>query len=110
MRLEEVVEVLAIDRASGSKPTFDEQSRLLDPMDIFTICSSMVTLEDVYSSDQCGPTSKSTILVRLAHSSVRVRASGLLTLAFFLLLSSTADIFQSQNGFHVDKVICIWGC
>ena len=46
LQLEELVEVLAINWEVDKKPTFDLAFRLLDPLDILTICSSLVILEE----------------------------------------------------------------
>ena len=71
MYLEEVVEVLAIDWEVHEKPTFDMAFRLPDPLDLLTICSSLVTLEEDTMDDQDASTPQKRTLVRLAHSSVR---------------------------------------
>ena len=42
MRLKEMVEVLAVDLTAD--PHFDPEKRLLDPRDVLTICSSLVSL------------------------------------------------------------------
>ena len=71
LQLEEVVEVLAIDWDVNNKPTFDLAFRLPDPLDLLTICSSLITLEEGNLDNQDASTPQKRTLVRLAHSSVR---------------------------------------
>ena len=71
LQLEEVVEVLAIDWDVNNKPAFDLAFRLPDPLDLPTICSSLVTLEEGNLDNQDASTPQKRTLVRLAHSSVR---------------------------------------
>jgi len=55
IRIDEIVDAIAV--YSDSDPRFDPESRLPDPQDILTICSSLVTIDGVK--------------VRLAHYSVK---------------------------------------
>ena len=71
LQLEEVVEVLAIDWEVNKKPTFDLAFRLPDPLDLLTICSSLVILEDSTAENKKTSTPQRRTLVRLAHSSVK---------------------------------------
>ena len=71
MQIEELVEVLAIDWEINKKPTFDLSFRLPDPLDLLTICSSLVTLEEGMLDNQDTSAPQKKTLVKLAHSSVR---------------------------------------
>jgi hypothetical protein len=67
MRLDEVVEVLAIELTS--KPRFVAEQRLRDPTDILTICSSLVSIIAIKSDSQSQV--EAVEEGRLAHYSVR---------------------------------------
>lgn len=63
LRLEEVAETAAID-VEGS-PRFDPENRLPEPLDILTICASLISLD--HQTDK----GERKIIVRLAHFSVK---------------------------------------
>lgn len=65
LTLEDIVEILAVDLESHP-PRFDPDSRLLDPRNVFSICSSLVTVSYVPRWPSKIPTS----ILRLAHASV----------------------------------------
>ncbi|KAL8788065.1 MAG: hypothetical protein Q9195_007479 [Heterodermia aff. obscurata] len=71
LQLEEVVEVLAIDWEVNEKPTFDLDFRLPDPLDLLTICSSLVTIKEGLLDNRDVSAPQKRTFVRLAHSSVR---------------------------------------
>lgn len=71
LHLEEVVEVLAIDWEVNEKPTFDLEFRLPDPLDLLTICSSLVTLKEGMLDNRDASAPQKRTFVRLAHSSVK---------------------------------------
>jgi hypothetical protein len=68
LRIEEVAEVLAVK--INDDPQFDPENRLLEPWDVLTICSSLVTIvtRPEYS---CNRGFYEIIELRLAHSSVK---------------------------------------
>lgn len=63
LELEEVAETVAID-VEGS-PRFDPENRLPEPLEIVTICASLISLDD--QTDE----GESRTIVRLAHFSVK---------------------------------------
>ena len=67
LRIEELVEVVAIDT---ERSQFNPENRLPDPRDLLTICSSLVTIVAVTAEDDNGASHKTTEL-RLAHFSVK---------------------------------------
>ncbi|KAH6662712.1 ankyrin repeat-containing domain protein [Halenospora varia] len=67
LRIEEVAEVVAIDIKQSR---FDPENRLLEPRDLLTICSSLVTTAAVTVKDDNGASNEITEL-RLAHFSVK---------------------------------------
>ncbi|PVH67502.1 ankyrin, partial [Cadophora sp. DSE1049] len=67
LRIEEIVEVIAIDTEQSR---FDPENRLPDPRDLLTICSSLVTTISVTAEGNNGASNKTTEL-RLAHFSVK---------------------------------------
>jgi len=68
LRLEEIVEILAVDLDSDP-PHFDPDSKLLDPRSILTMCSSLVTT--VKTSRYVNyPQKESVTFLKLAHASV----------------------------------------
>ena len=68
MRLDKMVEVLAIDSNSDSR--FSPEQRLPDPYDILTICSTLVSVTAGTERETSTETAKTQIL-RLAHFSVK---------------------------------------
>ena len=68
MRLDEIVEVLAIDSTPGSG--FCPEQRLPDPRDILTICSTLVSITAAAKGDTSTHTT-GTLELRLAHFSVK---------------------------------------
>ncbi|KAG4414253.1 hypothetical protein IFR04_012625, partial [Cadophora malorum] len=67
LRIEEMVEVIAIDT---EKSQFNPENRLPDPRDLLTICSSLITTISVTAEDNDGAFKEITEL-RLAHFSVK---------------------------------------
>jgi ankyrin repeat protein len=67
--IEEVAEVAAIDISRS--PAFDPDEVLEDPLDVLSICSSLVTLTTVSKSDTHDRPRNSRRLVALAHYSVK---------------------------------------
>jgi len=67
LRIEEMVEVIAIDTQQSQ---FNPENRLPDPRDLLTICSSLVTTVSVAADGNDG-TSNEMIELRLAHFSVK---------------------------------------
>lgn len=67
LHIEELAEVVAVN--VGSKPRIDSEARFLEPRDILTICSSLVTTETDITGIPYGQ--KVGGQIRLAHLSVR---------------------------------------
>ncbi|PVH67796.1 ankyrin, partial [Cadophora sp. DSE1049] len=67
LRMEEMVEVIAIDTEQSQ---FNPENRLADPRDLLTICSSLVTTISVTAEGNNGASIETTEL-RLAHFSVK---------------------------------------
>ncbi|KAH6704178.1 hypothetical protein BKA61DRAFT_660800 [Leptodontidium sp. MPI-SDFR-AT-0119] len=67
LRMEEMVEVIAIDTEQSQ---FNPENRLPDPRDLLTICSSLVTTISVTTKGNDGASNETTEL-RLAHFSVK---------------------------------------
>ncbi|KAL5328216.1 hypothetical protein ACEPPN_001712 [Leptodophora sp. 'Broadleaf-Isolate-01'] len=67
LRIEEMVEVIAIDTEQSR---FNPENRLPDPRDLLTICSSLVTTISVTAEGNDGASNETTEL-RLAHFSVK---------------------------------------
>ncbi|KAG9240039.1 hypothetical protein BJ878DRAFT_469094 [Calycina marina] len=67
LRMEEMVEVIAIDTEQSQ---FNSENRLPDPRDLLTICSSLVTTISVTTEGDYGNSHQITEL-RLAHFSVK---------------------------------------
>ncbi|KAL5325365.1 hypothetical protein ACEPPN_006490 [Leptodophora sp. 'Broadleaf-Isolate-01'] len=67
LRIEEMVEVIAIDTEQSQ---FNPENRLPDPRDLLTICSSLVTTISVTAEGNDGASNETTEL-RLAHFSVK---------------------------------------
>ncbi|PVH67497.1 hypothetical protein DL98DRAFT_296048, partial [Cadophora sp. DSE1049] len=67
LRIEEMVEVIAIDTEESR---FNPENRLPDPRDLLTICSSLVTTISVTTEGNDGASNETTEL-RLAHFSVK---------------------------------------
>ncbi|KAI9709873.1 MAG: hypothetical protein M1812_007581 [Candelaria pacifica] len=73
LRLEEIVDVIAVDQEG--EPRFDIERRFAEPLDVLTICSSLVTVveEEKGEPGSMPPVFVSTgkTLIRLAHFSVK---------------------------------------
>lgn len=71
LRLEEVAEVVTID--IGGSPRFDPEKRYPEPRDVWTICSSLISIEEEISKDDLedDDDGNAKIIVRLAHFSVK---------------------------------------
>ncbi|KAL5330791.1 hypothetical protein ACEPPN_000314 [Leptodophora sp. 'Broadleaf-Isolate-01'] len=67
LRIEEMVEIIAIDTEQSQ---FNPEDRLPDPRDLLTICSSLVTTVSVTAKGNDGASNDTTEL-RLAHFSVK---------------------------------------
>ena len=67
LRLEEVAEVITIDVEES--PRFDPTKRYPEPRDIWTICSSLISLQEEALEDTYAGNAK--VIVRLAHFSVK---------------------------------------
>jgi hypothetical protein len=67
LQIEEAADVIAVN--VKSRPRIDPESRLLEPRDILTICSSLVTTNTDITGSTCGKEVGEQI--RLAHLSVR---------------------------------------
>ncbi|KAK0123929.1 hypothetical protein ONS95_008919 [Cadophora gregata] len=65
LTLEDIVEILAVD-LDANPPRFDPDSRLVDPRNVLSICSSLVTVQQVTRWPSRTPIS----VLRLAHASV----------------------------------------
>ncbi|KAL2062624.1 hypothetical protein VTL71DRAFT_5696 [Oculimacula yallundae] len=65
LTLEDIVEILAVD-LEATPPQFDADSRLLDPRNVLSICSTLVTISYVTKWPKKEPVSK----LKLAHASV----------------------------------------
>ena len=70
MRLDQLTDVLAIEVTD--KPRFNPAQRLLDPRDVLTICSSLVSItEEFVDLAYWGFQESKTSYIRLAHYSVK---------------------------------------
>ena len=67
LRLEEVAEVVAIDVEES--PRFDPEKRYPEPRDIWTICSSLISLQEEALEDTHKGNPR--VIIRLAHFSVK---------------------------------------
>jgi hypothetical protein len=67
LRVEELVEVIAVDIEDN--PRFDPGKRLPDPLDILTICFSLITTANEVEEDDHGKAIG--MEIRLAHFSVK---------------------------------------
>ena len=67
LRLEEVAEVITIDIKES--PRFDPEKRYPEPQDIWTICSSLISLQEEALKDT--GTGNPRVIVQLAHFSVK---------------------------------------
>ena len=67
LRLEEVAEVIAIDLKES--PRFNPDKRYPEPEDIWTICSSLISLQEEVLDD--ANTGNPRVIVQLAHFSVK---------------------------------------
>ncbi|KAL2867561.1 ankyrin repeat-containing domain protein [Aspergillus lucknowensis] len=67
LSLDEAAELFAID-FGGRSPRLDAARRLLDPLDILSICPGLITLTAIGAS---GSDSGENVVVQLAHSSVK---------------------------------------
>jgi ankyrin repeat protein len=70
LEIKEAVDILAVDLDSKSEPVFDEDLRMPDPMEILTVCTSLVTATTKIRRQAVGELEKVTEL-RLAHYTVR---------------------------------------
>lgn len=70
MILSELVEVLAVDM-DGKEPQFDPENRIPDPKDILTMCSTLVTTEDIIGYPTNYRRLENCTIVKLAHFSVQ---------------------------------------
>ena len=71
MQPKEAVEILAIDWETEGNPNFDLSFRLSDPIDLLTICSSLITIEESPSNREDNAAQEKTKVLKLAHSSVK---------------------------------------
>lgn len=114
LTLEEIVEILAVD-LEATPPRFEPDSRLLDPRDILSMCSSLVTTSFAEQWDE-GIISP----LRLAHASVAdyLMSPGSSGLSQFHFTRNAARQFLAQtclvyllkpefskgdDGFHRDR-------
>jgi len=67
LQLEEVAEVIAIDVKES--PRFNPAKRYPEPRDIWTICSSLISLEEEALEDAYEGTTR--VIIRLAHFSIK---------------------------------------
>jgi hypothetical protein len=67
LRLEEVAEVVAVD--VDESPRFDPEKRYLEPRDIWTTCSSLISLQGEILEDAHKGNTR--VIVQLAHFSVK---------------------------------------
>ncbi|CAD6587468.1 MAG: hypothetical protein ASARMPREDX12_002854 [Alectoria sarmentosa] len=71
IRLDEAVEFIAIDIQNGEGLVFDPDMRLLDPHDLLTMCSSLVSLSRTFIRKKDGVIVEEIMELHLAHSSVK---------------------------------------
>ena len=65
------MEFIAIDIRDGEGPFFDPDMRLLDPHDLLTLCSSLISLSRTFVRNKDGAFGEEISELHLAHSSVK---------------------------------------
>lgn len=65
------MEFIAIDIRDGEGPVFDPDMRLLDPQDLLTLCSSLISLSRTFVRKKDGKFKEEMPELHLAHSSVK---------------------------------------
>ena len=71
IRVDEAVEIIAIDMQNETGPVFDPEMRLLDPNDILKISSNLVYISRTFVKNMEGMIVREVQELRLAHSSVK---------------------------------------
>lgn len=82
------MEFIAIDMQNEGGLVFDPDMRLLDPHDLLTMCSSLVSLSRTFTRKKDGVISREIQELHLAHSSVKD----------FLVLHFHEQLFSSIHG------------